>query len=66
MISNQNIPNQLAQVKQLGLLNDNIENIINSYLPPPDSQNYDSKRVLAKISDNLIIPNQSVANYKYL
>jgi hypothetical protein len=65
MISNQKIPNQLAQVKQLGLLNDNIENIIDSYLPPPDSPNYDSKRVLAKISDNLIIPNQSVANYKF-
>lgn len=64
MISNQKIPDQLAQVKQLGLLNDNIENIIDSYLPPPDSPNYDSKRVLAKISDNLIIPNQSVANYK--
>ena len=70
MINNQKIPDQLAQVKQLGLLNDKIENIIDSYLPPPDSpnlNNYDSKRVLAKISaDNLSITNQSVTNYKYL
>ena len=70
MINNQKIPDQLAQVKQLGLLNDKIENIIDSYLPPPDSpnlNNYDSKRVLAKISaDNLAITNQSVTNYKYL
>ena len=68
MINNQRvISNQLVQVQQLGLLNDNIENIIDSYLPPdsPNLNNYDSKRVLAKLSvGNLDTSNQLVANFR--
>ena len=67
-INYQSLPNQLIQVKQLGLLNDSIDNIIDSYLPAPDDPNfniYDSKRAIAKITaENLVISNQSVSNYK--
>jgi hypothetical protein len=69
VLKKQKIPNQLVQVKQLGLLNSNIDTIIESYLPSPQLDtsfnDNDTKRVVAKITaENLAVSNELVANFK--
>lgn len=79
IVKSATLPEQLAQVKQLALLNDNIDNIIDKYLPSPTKNGVDTsddedahestknitKNVITKVAaQNVSISNDVIVNIK--